>query len=425
LLTISPASAVASNVFGFVEGHLDERQRRLLLGAFALAAGHGGITLIAEIMGVARRTVRLGVQELTGQRPSPANGRVRHEGGGRKRLRDEAPELVADLDRLVEPTTRGEPDSPLRWACKSAQHLAKALREMGHRISGRTVTRLLHEMGYSLQANAKLKEGKQHPDRDAQFAYLNEQVRQHQAEGAPVLSVDTKKKELVGEFKNGGREWQPKGQPEAVNVHDFLSQGLGKAIPYGIYDVSRNSGWVSVGIDHDTASFAVEALRRWWRGEGRSAYAAARRLLICADGGGSNDHRSRLWKIELARFARETGLEITVCHLPPGTSKWNKIEHRMFAHISLNWRGRPLTSHEAVIELIGATTTQQGLQIHAELDPGTYPTGLKVSEAELAGVPLTRHAFHGEWNYAISPPGRTGASPTASGSASAGPTQTA
>ena len=421
MLTISPASAIASKVFGFVGGHLDERQRRLLLGAFALVAGQGGITQIAGIIGVARRTVRLGLQELTGQRPSPPTGRVRHGGGGRKQLRDGDPELVADLERLVEPTTRGEPDSPLRWTCKSADQLAGALREMGHRVSGRTVTRLLHEMGYSLQANAKLKEGKQHPDRDAQFAYLNEQVRQHQAVGAPVLSVDTKKKELVGEFKNGGREWRPKGRPEAVNVHDFPSQGVGKAIPYGIYDVSRNSGWVSVGIDHDTARFAVEALRRWWLGDGQLTYAGARRLLICADGGGSNDYRSRLWKFELARFARETGLEVTVCHLPPGTSKWNKIEHRMFAHISTNWRGRPLTSHEAVIELIGATTTRQGLRIHAELDAGTYPTGLQVSDAELAGVPLTRHDFHGEWNYMIRPPGRTGASPTESGSASAGP----
>jgi transposase len=403
LLTISPASAIASRVFWLIRDHLNERQRRLLLGAFALAAGKGGITQIAGIMGVAPRTVRSGLQELTGQRPSLSNGRVRHEGGGRKRLQDDDPELVADLDRLVEPTTRGEPDSPLRWTCKSAEQLAGALREMGHRVSGRTVTRLLHEMGYSLQANAKLNEGKQHPDRDAQFAYLNEQVRQHQAEGAPVLSVDTKKKELVGEFKNGGREWRPKGRPEAVNIHDFLSQGAGKAIPYGIYDVSRNSGWVSVGIDHDTASFAVETLRRWWLGEGRFTYTEARRLLICADGGGSNDYRSRLWKVELARFARETGLEVTVCHLPPGTSKWNKIEHRMFAHISMNWRGRPLTSHQAVIELVGATTTRQGLRIHAELDSNTYPTGLRVSDAELAGVPLARHAFHGEWNYTLNP----------------------
>jgi len=403
MLTISPASVIASKVFAFVRDHLDEHQRRLLLGAFALVAGRGGITQVAGITGVAPHTVRLGQQELTGQRSSPPNGRARHAGGGRKRLRNTDPTLIADLERLIEPTTRGEPDSPLRWTCKSAKQLARALREMGHRVSARTVTRLLHEMGYSLQANAKLKEGKQHPDRDAQFAYLNEQVKQHQAAGAPVLSVDTKKKELVGEFKNGGREWQPKGQPEAVNVHDFPSQGLGKAIPYGIYDVSRNSGWVRVGIDHDTASFAVEALRCWWRGEGRVTYADARRLLICADGGGSNDSRSWLWKVELGRFARETGLEITVCHLPPGTSKWNKIEHRMFAHISMNWRGRPLTSHEAVVELIGATTTRQGLRIHAELDPGTYPTGLKVSDEELAAVPLFRHEFHGEWNYTLSP----------------------
>jgi hypothetical protein len=403
MLTISPASVIASRVFAFVADHLDEHQRRLLLGAFALVAGRGGITQVAGIVGVAPQTVRLGQQELTGQRPSPPDGRVRHAGGGRKRLRDTDPKLIADLDGLVEPTTRGEPDSPLRWTCKSAEELARALREMGHQVSGRTVIRLLHEMGYSLQANVKLKEGKQHPDRDAQFGYLNEQVKRHQAAGAPVLSVDTKKKELVGEFKNGGREWQPKGRPEAVNVHDFPSQGVGKAIPYGIYDVSRNSGWVSVGIDHDTASFAVETLRRWWLGEGRFTYAGAHRLLICADGGGSNDYRSRLWKVELARFARETRLEITVCHLPPGTSKWNKIEHRMFAHISMNWRGRPLTSHEAVIELIGATITRRGLRVHAELDSGTYPTGLKVADEELAAVPLFRHDFHGEWNYTLSP----------------------
>jgi hypothetical protein len=403
LLTISPASVVASKVFAFVRDRLDEHQRRLLLGAFALVTGRGGITEVAELTGVARRTVRLGQQELSGQRPAPAPRRARHAGGGRKRLQDTDPTLIADLDRLVEPTTRGEPDSPLRWTCKSTKQLAGALREMGHRVSGRTVVRRLREMGYSLQANAKLKEGKQHPDRDAQFAYLNEQVRQYQAEGAPVLSVDTKKKELVGEFKNGGREWRPKGRPEAVNVHDFPSQAVGKAIPYGIYDVSRNSGWVSVGIDHDTASFAVESLRRWWLGEGRFTYAGTRRMLICADGGGSNDCRSRLWKVELARFAREIGLEITVCHLPPGTSKWNKIEHRMFAHISMNWRGRPLTSHEAVIRLIGATTTCQGLRIHAELDPGTYPTGVKVSDVDFADVPLARHGFHGEWNYTLTP----------------------
>jgi hypothetical protein len=403
MLTISPASVIASKVFALVAKHLDEHQRRLLLGAFALVARRGGITQVAGITGVAPHTVRLGQQELTGQRPSPPNGRVRRAGAGRRRLRDTDPELIADLDRLVEPTTRGEPDSPLRWTCKSAPELARTLREMGHQVSGRTVIRLLHEMGYSLQANAKLNEGKQHPDRNAQFAYLNEQVKLHQAAGAPVLSVDTKKKELVGEFKNGGREWQPKGQPEAVNVHDFPSQSVGKAIPYGIYDISRNSGWVSVGIDHDTASFAIETLRRWWLGEGRFTYAGAGQLLVCADGGGSNDCRSRLWKVELTRFARETGLEITVCHLPPGTSKWNKIEHRMFAHISMNWRGRPLTSHQAVVELIGATTTRQGLRIHAELDPGAYPTGRQVSDEDLAAIPLFRHDFHGEWNYTLSP----------------------
>jgi Rhodopirellula transposase DDE domain len=336
--------------------------------------------------------------------PAIGEGRVRQPGGGRKRLRERDPELEAALDALIDPDTRGDPMSPLRWTCKSTGQLALALTRGGHPVSPDTVGSMLREAGYSLQANAKLKEGKQHPDRDAQFAYLNEQVKRHQALGAPVLSIDTKKKELVGEFKNGGREWQPKGQPEAVNVHDFLSQGVGKAIPYGLYDVSRNSGWVSVGTDHDTASFAVETLRRWWLGEGRLIYEGSRQLLLCADGGGSNDYRRRLWKTELARLAQEIGLEITVCHLPPGTSKWNKIEHRMFAHISMNWRGRPLTSYEVVVELIGATTTRQGLRIHAELDSGAYPTGVRVSDAALAAVPITKHVFHGEWNYTITPP---------------------
>jgi hypothetical protein len=387
--------------FAAISPHLNERQRRLWVGAEARALGHGGVSLVARATGVSRPTVYKALSEL--DQPAIGEGRVRRPGGGRKRLRDRDPELEAALDALIDPDTRSDPMSPLRWTCKSTGQLALALTKGGHPVSADTVGSMLHEAGYSLQANAKLKEGKQHPDRDAQFRYLNEQVKQHQAVGAPVLSIDTKKKELVGEFKKGGREWQPKGQPEAVNVHDFLSQGVGKAIPYGLYDVSRNSGWVGVGTDHDTACFAVETLRRWWLGEGRLTYEGSRRLLLCADGGGSNDYRSRLWKVELARFAQETGLEITVCHLPPGTSKWNKIEHRMFAHVSMSWRGRPLTSHEVVVELIGATTTRQGLRIHAELDDGTYPIGLQVSDADLAAVPITKHTFHGEWNYTIAP----------------------
>jgi hypothetical protein len=394
---------IVADVFAFVADHLHELQRRLLLGALALAAGVGGTKLVAEAAGVAPRTVRLGRREVSGLQPTPPSGRVRWPGGGRKRLRDTDATLMVDLGRLVAPATRGEPTSPLRWTSKSGRELADALREMGHQVSARTVIRLLHEMGYSLQANAKLKEGKQHPDRDAQFVYLNEQVEQHQAIGAPVLSIDTKKKELVGEFKNGGREWQPKGRPEAVNVHDFLSQGVGKAIPYGLYDISRNCGWVNVGTDHDTSAFAVEGLRRWWQAEGSSLYEGARQLLLCADGGGSNGYQSRSWKAELARFADETGLEVTVCHLPPGTSKWNKIEHRLFCHISMNWRGRPLTSFHEVVELIRATTTQQGLRVHAELDSGAYPTGASVSDAEFKALPITPHQFHGEWNYTISP----------------------
>jgi len=293
--------------------------------------------------------------------------------------------------------------SPLRWTCKSTGQLALALTRGGHPVSAATVATMLHEAGYSLQGNAKTHEGNQHPDRDAQFRYLNEKATEFRDTGLPVVSVDAKKKELVGEFKNGGREWEPKGQPVEVKVHDFLDKELGKAIPYGIYDIERNVGWVNVGQDHETAAFAVESLRRWWRGDGELVYSNAGELLICADGGGSNGYRSRLWKYELGRFAAETGLSITVCHLPPGTSKWNKIEHRLFSHITMNWRGRPLTSLEVIVDLIGATTTKQGLKVHAERDLGSYPKGVKVSDAELAAIILKAHDFHGEWNYTIIP----------------------
>lgn len=387
--------------FATIAPHLNERQRRLWVGTEARALGRGGVSLVARATGVSRPTVHKAQEELDDL--PEMNGRVRRAGGGRKRLRELDPGLEAALDALVDPDTRGDPMSPLRWTCKSTGQLALALTRGGHPVSAATVATMLHEAGYSLQGNAKTHEGNQHPDRDAQFRYLNEKATEFRDTGLPVVSVDAKKKELVGEFKNGGREWEPKGQPVEVKVHDFLDKELGKAIPYGIYDIERNVGWVNVGQDHETAAFAVESLRRWWRGDGELVYSNAGELLICADGGGSNGYRSRLWKYELGRFAAETGLSITVCHLPPGTSKWNKIEHRLFSHITMNWRGRPLTSLEVIVDLIGATTTKQGLKVHAERDLGSYPKGVKVTDAELAAIILKAHDFHGEWNYTIIP----------------------
>ncbi len=381
--------------------YLNERQRRLFLAVEARALGHGGVARVARAAGVSRPTIQQGLRELAGA--GAPTERVRRAGGGRKSLTERDPALLTDLEALVDPDTRGDPMSPLRWTCKSTRQLAGALQERGHRVGYRTVAALLDQAGYSLQAAAKTLEGTQHPDRDAQFRYLNDQVKAFLAAGQPVVSVDAKKKELVGAFKNGGREWQPTGQPELVSAHDFPDKHLGKAIPYGVYDVGRNAGWVTVGRDHDTATFAVASLRRWWRAVGVDAYHGAERLLICADGGGSNGYRVRLWKVELQQFADDSGLAVTVCHLPPGTSKWNKIEHRLFAHISMNWRGRSLVSHEVIVELIGATTTASGLRVQAELDPGAYPTKVKVSDAELARVQLAPHAFHGEWNYTITP----------------------
>lgn len=381
--------------------YLNERQRRLFLAVEARSLGHGGVSRVARAAGVSRPTIQQGLRELA--QPISAPKRVRQAGGGRKRLSARDVTLVSDLEALVDPDSRGDPMSPLRWTCKSTRQLAGALTQAGHAVSHTVVAELLDAAGYSLQAPAKMQEGRQHPDRDAQFRYLNDQVKAFLAAGQPVVSVDAKKKELVGAFKNGGREWQPTGQPEAVNVHDFIDKRLGKAIPYGIYDLGRNRGWVSVGQDHDTASFAVASLHRWWQVMGTATYPGAERLLICADGGGSNGYRVRLWKVALQRFANETGLAVTVCHLPPGTSKWNKIEHRLFAHISLNWRGRPLISHEVIVELIGATTTRTGLRVQAERDAGVYPTKVKVSDAEMARLRLTRHAFHGEWNYTLAP----------------------
>jgi hypothetical protein len=397
---VDAAAAVASRYAALVP-HLNERQRRLWAGAEARALGRGGVSLVARATGVSRQTLHNALKELDS--PPLVDGRVRRPGGGRKRLLERDPELEAALDALVDPDSRGDPMSPLRWTCKSTGQLALALTRGGHPVSADTVGSMLREAGYRLQANVKTREGGQHPDRDAQFRYLNEQAREFRDVGLPVVSVDAKKKELVGDFKNVGREWEPKGEPVEVRVHDFLIPELGKAIPYGIYDVARNVGWVNVGQDHETATFAVESLRRWWRGDGVIAYPAADRLLICADGGGSNGYRNRLWKFELGRFATEAGLAITVCHLPPGTSKWNKIEHRLFSHISMNWRGRPLTSHEVIVEMIGATTTRQGLKVHAERDPGIYPKSVSVSDSEISQIPLRMHPFHGEWNYTIIP----------------------
>ncbi len=381
---------------------LDERQRRRWLGIEARALGRGGVSAVARATGASRTTVTAAVTELTGRGEDSAAGRVRRVGAGRPPVSERDPGVVAVLERLVDPATRGDPESPLRWTSKSTRTLADELRAQGHSVAPRTVAKLLHESGYSLQATRKTREGGDHPDRDAQFRYLSGQINGHLARGDPVVSVDTKKKELVGRYKNAGREWQPSGEPEQVEVYDFIGEA-GKAIPYGVYDVAANAAWVSVGRDHDTAAFAVATLRRWWQAMGWPLYPHAHRLLICADGGGSNGYRVRLWKVELAAFAAQTGLEITVCHLPPGTSKWNKIEHRLFSHISMNWRGRPLESHETVVQLIAATTTRTGLAVQAELDDRAYPKGTKISDEQMASLPLTRHDFHGEWNYTLQP----------------------
>jgi transposase len=385
--------------------HLDERQQRLTLAAEARSLGHGGIAAVAAAAGASRSRISQGVAELeAGAAPL---GRARRAGGGRKPVTETDPGLVAALLAEVEPTRRGDPESPLCWTTLSTRKLADELTAAGHKVGPDTVARLLHEQGFSLQANSKTIEGKSHPDRDAQFSYLNEQAAEHLAGGDPVISVDTKKKELVGEYKNGGREWRPAGEPEKVKVHDFVDPELGKANPYGIYDLANDTGWVSVGTDHDTAAFAVETIRRWWNTIGTNIYPDATRLLITADGGGSNGSRTRLWKTELAALATELGLPITVCHLPPGTSKWNKIEHRLFSHISMNWRGRPLTSHEVIVQTIAATTTRTGLTVHAELDTSTYPTGIKIPDETMQALTetgaLTRHQWHPDWNYTLNP----------------------
>ncbi|MEW9556555.1 ISAzo13 family transposase [Nonomuraea sp. NPDC050783] len=387
--------------------HLNERQRRLLLGQEARLLGHGGVRLVATVAGVSETTVRAGVAQLEAGEEPLRDGRVRRAGGGRKLAEALDPDLITALLALVEPDERGDPTSPLRWTTKSLRNLAEELTRQGHPVSAPTVGRLLRGQGFSLQANAKTLEGTQHPDRDAQFRYLNEQVKQHQAAGQPVISIDAKKKEQLGQLPNPGRQWRPKGDPVQVEDHSFYFIGpdVEVAIPFGIYDLTRDSGWVNVGTDHDTSVFAVESIRRWWRARGHLDHPSASRLLITADCGGSNSYRYRLWKAELAAFAAETGLTVTVCHFPPGTSKWNKIEHRLFSHITLNWRGRPLTSHEVVVNSIAATRTRTGLRVHAELDTGAYPTGISVSRDYLRSLPITAHEHRGTWNYTIAPTG--------------------
>ena len=381
---------------------LDEKSRRLLAAAESKAWGTGGISAVSKATGVSRQVIRQGLRELTEQ-ATPPGGRIRRPGGGRKKVSQKDPTLVADLEKLVEPTTRGDPESCLRWTCRSVRNLADELATLGHKVSYPVVAELLHEMGYSLQANRKTQEGSNHPDRNAQFEYISARVESYMTARQPVISVDTKKKELVGNFKNGGQDWKPKGKPEQVRVHDFVDPELGRASPYGVYDLAQNTGWVSVGVDNDTASFAVETIRRWWHAVGSETYPKATRLLITADGGGSNGSRLRLWKLELQKLADETGLMIAVTHLPPGTSKWNKIEHRLFSFISKNWRGQPLTSFKVIVSLIAATTTRKGLKVRAEIDRGTYPSGIKVADDEMSKINLHRAEFHGDWNYEVHP----------------------
>ena len=385
---------------------MDERMRRQWAAAEAKSYGWGGVRAVSRATGLSPNTISKGLTELESRAANPTvprPSRLRQPGAGRKRATDADPELASALELLVDPVTRGDPQSPLRWTCKSTTQLARELARQGHPVSPRTVGRLLKANGYSLQGNRKTKEGAGHPDRNAQFEHINATVLSFQQRGQPVISVDTKKKELVGNFKNGGREWQPRGEPEEVLVHDFMDKQLGKAIPYGVYDLTENQGWVSVGIDHDTARFAAEAIRRWWKKMGSRRHRDARELLIMADGGGSNGSRCRLWKVALQELADRLGMPIHVCHFPPGTSKWNKIEHRMFCHITQNWRGKPLISHEVIINLIANTATTQGLRVRAELDTATYPTGLKVTDRELASVKLKPDDFHGDWNYCILP----------------------
>ena len=379
--------------------HLNERQQHLIAAFDGQRLGRGGITIVSRVTGFSRPTIYRAIESLS-QRPLPVE-RVRHSGAGRKTLVHHDPQLVQALEALVDPDTRGDPMSPLRWTCKSTRVLARLLTAQGHPVSYMTVAQLLHDLHYSLQGNAKTKEGKQHPDRDAQFRYIQRQGESFLSRGWPVISVDTKKKELIGNYEKSGQEWQPEGQPIEVDVHDFPDPDIPKAVPRGVYDQQRNEGWVTVGCSHDTSSFAVESIRRWWREMGHPLYPEAEEVLVCADSGGSNGYRLRLWKVELQHWANEAGLDVTVCHYPPGTSKWNKIEHRLFSEITKNWRGRPLESYQVVVNLIGATTTETGLRVRADFDREFYPTKVKVTDTELATVDLHPHHFHGEWNYTI------------------------
>ena len=388
-------------LFSGVMPHLDERQRRIVTGNIAISLGRGGITAVAAAAKMSRSTVQTAVGQI--DKGIEVTSRVREPGAGPKLLIDSQPGLLQALDDLVDPDSRGDPMCPLRWTSKSTRNLAGELCEQGYEISYGSVYNLLVQMGYSMQAPAKELEGKQHPERNAQFDYLKEQIRSHMSKSQPVISVDCKKKELVGNHANGGTEWQHKGQPQKVADHDFPDPEVPKAVPYGVYDVGANEGWVSVGDDGDTGAFAVNTIRQWWSKMGSAAYPNATELLVTADAGGSNAARSRLWKRELADLARETGLAITVCHLPPGTSKWNKIEHRLFSHISMNWRGRPLTDHQTIVDLIANTTTKKGLKVNAALDEGSYPRGIKITDAELKALPIDYHEFHGEWNYSVRP----------------------
>jgi hypothetical protein len=381
---------------------LNEQSLRRFVALEARALGHGGVSLMSRVSGLARSTIYHGLSDIRNNVSAPP-GRVRQLGGGRKKKSSEDPTLVVDLKRLVEPVTRGDPMQPLLWTTRSLRNLVNGLARKGHKVCPTVVGNLLREMGYSLQANSKTREGDQHIDRDGQFEYINTQAKAFLAANEPVISVDTKKKELVGNFKNNGREWRRQGTPELVSIHDFIDPRLKRAVPYGVYDITNNVGWVSVGTDHDTAAFAVNAIRRWWRTMGRKRHPKAKRLMITADGGGSNGYRVRLWKVELQKLADELKLPVTVCHLPPGTSKWNKIEHRLFSFITINWRGKPLRSYRTIVQLIAATTTDAGLRVRAELDEHKYPKGVKVSDAQIAAVNLSRHPFHGDWNYTISP----------------------
>ena len=398
---------IVAGKFDRLRGVMNEKLKRRWAACEAMAIGRGGISAVSEATGMSRTTIRKGIREIEQEYPEIAeetgSGRVRQPGGGRHRLTEQDPTLEEDLVKLVDPATRGDPMSPLLWTSKSTRNLAKELQQLGHRVSHQTVARLLADIGYSLQANSRVREGKQHPDRDAQFQYINKKVRSFQRRGLPVISVDAKKREIVGNFENRGREWQPKKNPEKVRTHNFPDKDLGVAIPYGVYDQTQNNGWVSIGIDHNTAAFATATIREWWNRMGTTTYRSATEILVTSDAGGSNGIHCRLWKKGLQELANELKLKLTVCHFPPGTSKWNKIEHRMFCHITENWRGRPLISRAVIINLIGNTTTNEGLTINADLDTNSYPKGIKISDEDMATINIKRHKFHGDWNYTIAP----------------------